>query len=130
MVNELCGFLIKLFILLGKVWDTHRRMLGPAFHPSILNSFAPTIAQHVDIMMDILKEKAEESIEITEFLFPCILDAIIGEILNIFFYIFFSLTNAHYLQIHLWVKIYIPKAMRLTFIVMRFTKRARCFLNA
>ena len=61
----------------GRYWETHRKALGPAFHPQILNSFTETISQHADIMVDILRNLKSQSVEITENLFPCLMDIII-----------------------------------------------------
>lgn len=61
----------------GKYWESHRKALGPAFHPQILNSFTETIGQHADIMVDIIRNLESQSVEITEYLFPCVMDIII-----------------------------------------------------
>ena len=67
-----------LLISHGKVWDSHRKMLGPAFHPSILSTFPLTIEQHVRVLCQKLQSTAGQTVEVSEYLFPCILDAIIG----------------------------------------------------
>ncbi|KAI8120585.1 putative cytochrome P450 311a1 [Lucilia cuprina] len=66
-----------LLISHGKFWESHRKALGPAFHPNILNSFNETICQHADILVEILKSLQMQPVEITDYLFPCIMDAII-----------------------------------------------------
>ncbi|XP_065366517.1 probable cytochrome P450 311a1 [Calliphora vicina] len=66
-----------LLISHGKYWETHRKALGPAFHPNILNSFSETICQHAGILVEILRNLKSNPVEITDYLFPCIMDAII-----------------------------------------------------
>lgn len=65
------------FFRIGKYWETHRKALGPAFHPQILNSFTNTIGQHADVLVDILKNLHHQPVEVTDYLFPCIMDIII-----------------------------------------------------
>ncbi|XP_073828059.1 cytochrome P450 311a1 [Musca autumnalis] len=66
-----------LLISEGKEWELHRKALGPAFHPNILNGFTETIIQHVNIFLDRLRNLDGKSIEVSEYLFPCIMDTII-----------------------------------------------------
>lgn len=64
---------------LGKHWELHRKALGPAFHPNILNGFTETIIQHVNVFMERLQALHGRSVEVSEYLFPCLMDIIIGE---------------------------------------------------
>ncbi|KAM7346843.1 cytochrome P450 311a1 [Cochliomyia hominivorax] len=66
-----------LLISHGKLWESHRKALGPAFHPNILNGFNETICQHGNILRELLSNLEGKSCEITDYLFPCIMDAII-----------------------------------------------------
>ncbi|XP_011176793.1 probable cytochrome P450 311a1 [Zeugodacus cucurbitae] len=90
-----------LLISHGKQWETHRRALSPAFHPNILNTFTPVIAQHGDELVGKLHATKGNSIEVSDYLFACILDAIVetsmGKQLN-------SLTNPHNSYAHAFHK--------------------------
>ncbi|XP_067637050.1 probable cytochrome P450 311a1 [Eurosta solidaginis] len=81
-----------LLISQGKHWETHRRVLNPAFHPLVLNSFASTIAMHGDELVVALRATEGKPLDVSHFLFACILDVIIktsmGKHLN-------SLTDPH-----------------------------------
>ncbi|XP_075155267.1 cytochrome P450 311a1 [Haematobia irritans] len=66
-----------LLISEGKHWELHRKALGPAFHPNILNGFTKTIIQHVDILLERFSELNGKSVDVTDYLFACIMDTII-----------------------------------------------------
>uniref|UniRef100_W8BXE1 Putative cytochrome P450 311a1 n=2 Tax=Ceratitis capitata TaxID=7213 RepID=W8BXE1_CERCA len=66
-----------LLISYGKQWETHRRALNPAFHMNILNSFTHVIAQHGEELVEKLAATECKAIEISDYLFACILDTII-----------------------------------------------------
>lgn len=68
---------LKFSFYLGKYWENHRKALGPAFHPNILNGFTETICERADILIEILSELEGKPVEITDYLFPCIMEAII-----------------------------------------------------
>ncbi|KAL7728451.1 hypothetical protein ACLKA6_005210 [Drosophila palustris] len=66
-----------LLISHGRFWATQRRLLTPAFQPQLLRSFAPNIANHADRLVARLRQTNGASIEVTDHLFACLLDAIV-----------------------------------------------------
>uniref|UniRef100_A0A0K8VJ75 Putative cytochrome P450 311a1 n=3 Tax=Bactrocera latifrons TaxID=174628 RepID=A0A0K8VJ75_BACLA len=90
-----------LLISHGKQWETHRRALSPAFHVNILNTFAPVIAQHGEELVRKLHTTEGSPVEVSDYLFACVLDAIIetsmGKQLN-------SLTDPHNRYLHAFHK--------------------------
>ncbi|XP_061395359.1 probable cytochrome P450 311a1 [Musca vetustissima] len=71
-----------LLISEGKEWELHRKALGPAFHPNILNGFTHTIIQHVNILVDRLRDLNSQPIEVSDYLFACIMDTIIDTLMG------------------------------------------------
>jgi len=63
----------------GAHWTRQRRLMTPAFQPHLLRSFAPAIGGHVDRLVKRLEETKGTSLEVTDPLFACLLDAIVGE---------------------------------------------------
>nr|XP_036232794.1 probable cytochrome P450 311a1 isoform X1 [Bactrocera oleae] len=90
-----------LLISHGKQWETHRRALSPAFNANILNTFAPVIAQHGEELVRKLLATEGSSVEVSHYLFACVLDAIVetsmGKQLN-------SLTDPHNRYAHAFHK--------------------------
>lgn len=68
-----------LLISHGRYWATQRRLMTPAFQLPLLRSFAPAVAQHADQLVARLHQSHGACIEVTDHLFACLLDAIVGE---------------------------------------------------
>ncbi|EDW82323.2 uncharacterized protein Dwil_GK25740 [Drosophila willistoni] len=66
-----------LLISHGAHWTRQRRLLTPAFQPQILRRFAHPVAMHADRLIARLKDLQGASIEVTDHLFSCLLDAIV-----------------------------------------------------
>lgn len=69
-----------LLISHGAHWTRQRRLLTPAFQPQLLRQFAPDIARHVDRLVTRLAATKGACLEVTDPLFACLLDAIVGEV--------------------------------------------------
>ncbi|XP_034477095.1 probable cytochrome P450 311a1 [Drosophila innubila] len=65
-----------LLISHGHYWATQRRLLTPVFQPQLLRCFAPNISKHADRLVARLRQREGASIEVTNYLFACLLDAI------------------------------------------------------
>lgn len=68
-----------LLISHGAHWTRQRRLMTPAFQTQLLRSFAPAVAQHADQLVAKLQQTQGVCIEVTDHLFACLLDAIVGE---------------------------------------------------
>lgn len=68
-----------LLISHGAHWTRQRRLMTPAFQTQLLRSFAPAVAQHADQLVAKLQQTHGACIEVTDHLFACLLDAIVGE---------------------------------------------------
>lgn len=68
-----------LLISHGRHWATQRRLMTPGFQLPLLRSFAPAIARHADQLVARLQQSSGACIEVTDYLFACLLDAIVGE---------------------------------------------------
>lgn len=68
-----------LLISHGAHWTRQRRLMTPAFQTQLLRSFAPSVAQHADQLVAKLQQTHGVCIEVTDHLFACLLDAIVGE---------------------------------------------------
>ncbi|XP_032309376.1 probable cytochrome P450 311a1 isoform X1 [Drosophila ananassae] len=66
-----------LLISHGAHWTRQRRLMTPAFQPNILRGFAPAVARHVDALILKLEANKGASLEVTDPLFACLLDAIV-----------------------------------------------------
>ncbi|XP_002133517.2 probable cytochrome P450 311a1 [Drosophila pseudoobscura] len=66
-----------LLISHGSHWTQQRRLLTPAFRPTLLRSFAPSVAKHADRLIQRLEETRGSFLEVTDPLFACLLDAIV-----------------------------------------------------
>ncbi|KAH8286792.1 hypothetical protein KR018_010642 [Drosophila ironensis] len=66
-----------LLISHGAQWTRQRRLMTPAFQPQLLRSFAPAVKGHVDRLVQRLAATKGASLEVTDPLFACLLDAIV-----------------------------------------------------
>lgn len=67
-------------MFLAKKWKTQRKILTPAFHFKILESYTDVFNTNATIMMDLLEEnKGKEKFNILPFIDNCTLDIICGK---------------------------------------------------
>lgn len=66
-----------LLISHGRYWATTRRLLAPSFQPQLLRKFAPNVGKHADRLVVKLRQTNGAFIEVTDYLFACLLDAIV-----------------------------------------------------
>lgn len=68
-----------LLISHGSEWMAQRRLLTPAFQPQLLRRFAPALSKHAERLLHRLQRTGGNPIEVTDYLFACLLDCIVGE---------------------------------------------------
>lgn len=84
---------LGLFTSTGDKWRVHRKMLTPAFHFRILESFVPIINKQQQIMLETIKSKLSNNQVIDDvrpLITNCALDIICGK-LKLYLCQFFSL---------------------------------------
>jgi cytochrome P450 family 4 len=71
-----------MFLTTGDRWKSRRRMLTPAFHFQILNSFFDVFNERsrllVDYLNDLIKQKPDEAFDVFPVMGKCALDIICG----------------------------------------------------
>lgn len=73
---------LGLFTSTGDKWRVHRKMLTPAFHFRILESFVPIIGKQQKIMMELIESKMDSNQvidDIRPIITNCALDIICGK---------------------------------------------------
>lgn len=68
-----------LLISHGSEWMAQRRLLTPAFQPQLLRRFAPALSKHAERLLHRLQGAGGNAIEVTDYLFACLLDCIVGK---------------------------------------------------
>jgi len=64
----------------GQKWHTHRKMITPAFHFSILDSFVEVFSEKSEILISKLqKEVGSKGFDVCPYITKCTLDIICGE---------------------------------------------------
>uniref|UniRef100_A0ABM1PXI5 Probable cytochrome P450 311a1 n=1 Tax=Drosophila arizonae TaxID=7263 RepID=A0ABM1PXI5_DROAR len=66
-----------LLISHGSEWMAQRRLLTPAFQPQLLRRFAPALSKHAERLLHRLQRADGNAIEVTDYLFACLLDCIV-----------------------------------------------------
>ncbi|EDW06662.1 probable cytochrome P450 311a1 isoform X2 [Drosophila mojavensis] len=66
-----------LLISHGSEWLAQRRLLTPAFQPQLLRRFAPALSKHAERLLYRLQRTGGNAIEVTDYLFACLLDCIV-----------------------------------------------------
>ena len=69
----------------GKKWTSHRKLITPSFHFTVLQSFIEIFQENSNILVNKLNKMADtnEAIDIYPFITLCLLDIICG---NLFYY--------------------------------------------
>jgi cytochrome P450 len=70
----------RFWVLTGQKWHTHRKIITPTFHFSILDSFLDVFSEKSKILVSKLrKEVGAEGFDVFPYITHCALDIICGE---------------------------------------------------
>lgn len=71
-----------LWLLSGTKWSSHRKLIQPSFHLSILEKFIGTFADSSQVLLEKLKDAPAE-INVTQFVNNCVLDILNEAVLGV-----------------------------------------------
>lgn len=77
---------LGLITLRGDDWKTHRKLLNPSFHYTIINKFIPIFNKHLRLMVKCLEQQQHRDIDILDYMKFASMDMICGKVKLKFFF--------------------------------------------